>query len=196
MIPQPQVAAKPYIRNLPNFLTTLRLLSIPFLVMLFYLPIPYQFELVGAIFLLASATDLIDGYIARRREQITDLGKLLDPVADKLLVIAALVLLVEADRLWAWLAILIVGREIAVTALRAIASSSGRVMQAEGMGKLKMTFQVVGITMLFVFDPAAQPWAWQAGTAALGVAAVLALVSAGRYARQVGQLLGLIKSDR
>jgi len=182
--------------NLPNLLTLFRLGCIPVLILIFYLPTSARFHLAAAIFAVAAVTDFIDGYIARRREQITNLGKLLDPVADKLLVAAGLILLVEAGRLWGWLAILLIGREIAVTGLRAIASSKGTVMQAEGMGKLKMIFQVIGITLLFVADPALQPRLWQLGLGVLLLAMVFALISGGRYARQVGQLFGLLNTER
>jgi CDP-diacylglycerol--glycerol-3-phosphate 3-phosphatidyltransferase len=192
MIPQPApLVAKGYPMNLANLLTLLRLAALPFLVAVFYLGGAYRFELTAALFLLAAATDLVDGYVARRREQVTNLGKLLDPVADKLLITTAVLLLVEAGRLWAWLAILLIGRELAVTGLRAVASSQGKVMQAEGMGKLKMIFQVIGLAALFLGDPAAHPWIWEAGVIIVGAAVILALVSGGRYAWQVGRLFGL-----
>lgn len=182
--------------NLPNLLTLLRLLFIPVLIVVFYVPTIYRFHIVAAIFLIASATDLLDGYIARRKEQITTLGKLLDPVADKILITAALFLLVDAGKLWAWLAILIVGREIAVTGLRAVASSSGTVLPAESIGKFKMFFQVIGITILFLADPVADRMAWLVGIGSLGAAVILALVSGGQYAIRVGHLFGLPKIER
>lgn len=175
--------------NLPNLLTGIRLACIPVLVGLFYVPVSHHQKLAAITFLIASATDFIDGYIARRRSQITNLGKLLDPVADKLLVMAALLLLVESGKLWAWVAILMIGREIAVTGLRAMASTRGTVMQAEGLGKLKMIFQVIGITLLFLADPAVHGAVWTAGAVALALAVVLALVSGGQYAVRAGHLL-------
>jgi CDP-diacylglycerol---glycerol-3-phosphate 3-phosphatidyltransferase len=175
--------------NLPNLLTGIRLACIPVLVGLFYVPIEYHQWLAALTFLIASATDLLDGYVARRREQITNLGKLLDPVADKLLVMAALLLLVEAGKLWAWVAILIIGREIAVTGLRAMASARGTVMAAEGLGKFKMLFQVIGITFLFLSDPHVHGSLWMIGTVALALAVLLALISGGQYAIRAGHLL-------
>jgi CDP-diacylglycerol--glycerol-3-phosphate 3-phosphatidyltransferase len=175
--------------NLPNVLTTIRLACIPVLVGLFYAPVEHHQQLAALIFLIASATDLLDGYIARRREQITALGKLLDPVADKLLVMAALLLLVESGKLWAWVAILIIGREIAVTGLRAMASTRGTVMAAEGMGKFKMFFQVIGIIFLFLADPVARGPLWITGSSALALAVILALISGGQYAIRAGHLL-------
>jgi CDP-diacylglycerol--glycerol-3-phosphate 3-phosphatidyltransferase len=175
--------------NLPNILTGIRLACIPVLVGLFYLPVEHHQQLAALTFVIASATDVIDGYLARRRSQITNLGKLLDPVADKLLIMAALLLLVESGKLWAWVAILIIGREIAVTGLRAMASARGTVMAAEGMGKFKMIFQVIGITFLFLADPANHGPLWIAGAGTLAIAVVLALISGGQYAVRASHLL-------
>ncbi|HUJ78731.1 MAG TPA: CDP-diacylglycerol--glycerol-3-phosphate 3-phosphatidyltransferase [Nitrospiria bacterium] len=175
--------------NLPNLLTGIRLACIPVLVGLFYVPIEHHQRLAALTFLIASATDFIDGYLARRRSQITNLGKLLDPVADKLLVMAALLLLVEAGKLWAWVAILIIGREIAVTGLRAMASTRGVVMAAEGMGKFKMLFQVIGITFLFLTDSSGHNTLWMIGCTSLAAAVLLALISGGQYAIRAGHLL-------
>jgi CDP-diacylglycerol---glycerol-3-phosphate 3-phosphatidyltransferase len=181
--------------NPPNLLTLLRLACIPVLVGIFYLPSLYRFHLSALVFLLASTTDLLDGYLARRNAQITTLGKLLDPVADKLLITAALLLLVEAGRLWAWVALLVIGREIAVTGLRAVASSSGAILPAEGIGKFKMFFQVISITILFLADPVAEPFFWLLGVVSLGTAVILGLVSGGQYALRVGHLFGLPKIE-
>jgi len=175
--------------NLPNLLTSIRLACIPVLVGLFYVPVSHHQKLAAITFLIAAATDLVDGYVARRRAQITTLGKLLDPVADKLLVMAALLLLVESGKLWAWVAILMIGREIAVTGLRAMASSRGMVMQAEGMGKFKMLFQVIGITILFLNDQAVHGPLWMVGVSALAIAVLLALISGGQYTIRAGHLL-------
>jgi CDP-diacylglycerol--glycerol-3-phosphate 3-phosphatidyltransferase len=182
--------------NLPNILTLVRLGFIPILVAVFYLPGDARLYLTALIFLMAAATDLIDGYIARRRAQITNLGKLLDPVADKLLVMTALILLVESGKLWAWVAILMIGREIAVTGLRAMASSTGIVLQADGMGKLKMFFQVIGITVLFVSGPSEHHALWVIGSVMLAAAVMLAVVSGGQYTLKVGQMFSLPKPQR
>lgn len=175
--------------NLPNLLTGIRLACIPVLVSLFYVPVSHHQKLAAITFLIAASTDFIDGYIARRRSQITNLGKLLDPVADKLLVMAALLLLVEAGKLWAWVAILMIGREIAVTGLRAMASSRGLVMQAENMGKFKMVFQVIGISILFIANSEQHHVLWLIGAGALAMAIILALISGGQYAMRAGHLL-------
>jgi CDP-diacylglycerol---glycerol-3-phosphate 3-phosphatidyltransferase len=106
------------------------------------------------VFALVAFTDGLDGYIARRRQQVTTFGKLMDPLADKLLVIAALVALVSLDRLAAWVAMVIIARELAVTALRTIAADQGVVIAASWLGKVKTALQVAAIVALIVWDPA------------------------------------------
>ena len=108
-------------------------------------------ELIAAfIFILAASTDGLDGYIARKKKLVTNLGKLLDPLADKLLVSAALISLVEMQRLDAWIAIVIITREFAVTGLRMIASAEGEVIAASKLGKLKTVTQIVAIVLLML----------------------------------------------
>ncbi len=111
------------------------------------LPISREFFAL-AIFLTAAATDLLDGYLARRWSQITTVGTLLDPIADKLLISAALISLVEVHRVQAWMVIIIIGREFAVSGLRSIAAASGYTIQASDLGKTKMVAQVVAIALV------------------------------------------------
>jgi CDP-diacylglycerol--glycerol-3-phosphate 3-phosphatidyltransferase len=119
-----------------------------------------------AIFLAAAATDLLDGYLARRWGQITTVGTLLDPIADKLLISAALISLVQVRILPAWMAILIIGREFAVTGLRSIAAGAGYTIQASDLGKTKMVSQVIAVALLLLgihwpqLRPAAMWWMW------------------------------------
>jgi CDP-diacylglycerol--glycerol-3-phosphate 3-phosphatidyltransferase len=168
--------------NLPNVLTLSRLALIPVFVVLAALDNSPTFAVAtAAVFGLASLTDWLDGYVARRRQQITDLGKLLDPVADKLLVLAALVMLVEIGRAPGWLVILLLAREFAVTALRAVAAMGGQVIAAESMGKLKMAVQTAAVLVL-ILEPALPSWSHSLGLGLLVVATVLALLSASRYA--------------
>lgn len=133
------------------------------------------------IFLIASLTDLLDGYLARRWGQITKLGKFLDPIADKFLVIAALILLVDFHRVASWIAIVIIGRELAVTGLRAIASSAGIIIAADIGGKYKTMIQTVSIVFLIlgfeVGDIDFHAW----GTFFLWVSMVLAVLSGAHY---------------
>ncbi|HYC54661.1 MAG TPA: CDP-diacylglycerol--glycerol-3-phosphate 3-phosphatidyltransferase [Candidatus Binatia bacterium] len=140
-------------RQLPNILTLLRILAIPLLVWLLSYPGPRESVAAMGIFFLASATDFFDGWIARRYGLVTPLGKLLDPLADKLLVVSALLMLGVLDRepgIPGWLLVLIVGRELAVTGLRSIAAVEGIVMGAEVTGKTKMLLQTLGVHFLIV----------------------------------------------
>jgi len=111
--------------NLPNLLTLSRLLLIPVFVVVFLSPTPERSLIAAAVFLVAALTDFLDGYLARRSDQVTQLGRLLDPVADKLLVLSGLILLVQAERVAAWVAIVIIARELAVTGIRALAAKDG-----------------------------------------------------------------------
>jgi CDP-diacylglycerol--glycerol-3-phosphate 3-phosphatidyltransferase len=138
--------------NLPNFITLTRILLIPVFVVLFATPTPNRSLSAALVFVVAAVTDLLDGYLARRNGQVTTLGKLLDPIADKLLVLSALILLVNIDRVSALVAILIIAREVAVTGVRAIAAGEGMVIAAETTGKYKMALQVVAIVLLILED--------------------------------------------
>lgn len=171
--------------NLPNLITTLRIVLIPVFLALFIIPSPRRSEWAALIFVLASATDLLDGYVARRMEQITRLGKLLDPIADKLLVISALVLLVGYQRVPALLAILLIGREMAITGLRVIAANHGVSIPVERLGKFKTFLQVVAITTLILDRSLLSiPGGYDLhdlGRLLLWGSLLLALVSAGQY---------------
>lgn len=135
--------------NIPNALTLLRIFFVPMLVGAL-VGDARQVWLALAIFLAAALTDLLDGYLARRWGQITTVGTLLDPIADKLLISAALIALVQVHAVAGWVAILIVGREFAISGLRSIASSEGYIIQASDAGKTKMVLQVVAVAMLLV----------------------------------------------
>ena len=134
--------------NLPNFLTLFRILLIPIYIGLFSAHSSTRSLVAATVFGLAALTDLLDGYLARRHSQITTLGQLLDPLADKLLVAAGLILLVQFQRVDSWLAFAIIAREIGVTGLRSIAASEGIVITADRLGKSKTFFQVMGILLL------------------------------------------------
>lgn len=140
--------------NTPNVLTVLRILLVPVLVVALLGETENGDVLAAAVFALASVTDAIDGYIARRSGSITNFGKLMDPVADKLLVIAALVSLVQLDRLEAWVAMVIIAREFAVTVARMAATQQGIVMASNWWGKAKTIVQVAAIFFVIAFDPA------------------------------------------
>ena len=123
------------ISTLANHLTLLRLVTIPILLILLSFPQKLPSFLAALIFLLASLTDFLDGFFARRKKQVTTLGKLLDPLADKLLITAALIMLIPLKRVPAWIAFLIIAREIAITGLRSILSQKGIVLSASPWGK-------------------------------------------------------------
>jgi CDP-diacylglycerol--glycerol-3-phosphate 3-phosphatidyltransferase len=134
--------------NLPISLTLLRIFFVPLLVVLLFTKGKNMDLWAVGVFLLAAVTDLLDGYLARKRSQITNLGILLDPIADKLLTSAAFISLVELRLIPAWMVVIIVGREFAVSGLRAIASAQGWLLQVSELGKTKMVFQVVAITVI------------------------------------------------
>ncbi len=134
--------------NLPNSVTLSRIFLVPVLVTL--LLTKYSMEIAALVFLAASMTDFLDGYLARSRNEVTTLGTLLDPVADKLLISAAFISLVQLQIVAAWMVVVIVGREFAVTGLRSIAASQGFTIEASDLGKLKMGAQVVAITLLIL----------------------------------------------
>jgi CDP-diacylglycerol---glycerol-3-phosphate 3-phosphatidyltransferase len=168
--------------NLPNLLTFSRLLLIPIFVLLFSQPTPERSLAAATVFGIAAITDLLDGYLARRRSEVTRLGRLLDPIADKLLVISGLILLVEFQRVSAIVAILMIAREVAVTGIRAISAAEGIVLSAETIGKYKMTAQVLAILFLIVADSVDPDWKFYAiGNVLLYSALMLGLISGAKY---------------
>src|SRR4051794_37251962 len=134
--------------NVPNLLTVVRILLIPVIVVVLLSETPNADELAAIVFAVAALTDGLDGYIARSRGSVTTFGKLMDPLADKLLIIAPLVLLVSLGRLAAWVAMVIIAREFAVTALRMVAAEQGMVIPASPLGKVKTIVQVLAIFAL------------------------------------------------
>jgi CDP-diacylglycerol---glycerol-3-phosphate 3-phosphatidyltransferase len=139
--------------NLPNALTLLRILAVPVVVVALLGETPNGDALAAAVFALAAATDGLDGYIARSRESVTTFGKLMDPLADKLLIVGALLSLVSLDRLEAWIAMVIIAREVAVTILRTIAAERGIVIAASWLGKAKTVLQIAAVIALIAADP-------------------------------------------
>jgi CDP-diacylglycerol--glycerol-3-phosphate 3-phosphatidyltransferase len=177
--------------NLPNALSLLRIFLVPFLVVVLLTPPEswpdpfggrwWQWRDIIAlvIFLIATATDFLDGYLARKRGQITKLGTLLDPVADKLLTSAAFISLVEMGLAPAWMVVVVVSREFAVTGFRSIASGEGIVIAASSWGKAKMVTQISAISLLILSNR------WEvfaiAGKVMLWIAVAVALASAVEY---------------
>jgi CDP-diacylglycerol--glycerol-3-phosphate 3-phosphatidyltransferase len=140
--------------NVPNVLTLLRIVAVPVLVVVLLGAIPGGDAVAAAVFALAALTDGLDGYIARSQGSVTTFGKLMDPLADKLLIVAALISLVSLDRLQAWVAMVIIARELAVTGLRSLAAERGVVIAASWMGKVKTGLQVAAVFALIVVNPA------------------------------------------
>lgn len=177
--------------NIPNRITISRILLIPIFILLLTLPLDWGNVSIGnetlpvvhlvsaLLFIVASGTDWVDGYYARKYNLVTNLGKFLDPMADKLLVSAAFVLLVELNMAPAWLVIIILSREFAVTGLRLVAAGEGVVLAAGQMGKWKTTFQLVSIAFLLLHD---FPFSYldltvSIGTILLYIALILTVVS-------------------
>lgn len=131
--------------NLPNILTMARIAAIPLMAALLLSPSQSAGFWAAAVFALASITDWLDGYLARRMGIVTVFGKFLDPIADKLIVMAALIMILPFNRVPGWMVLVILGREIIITGLRGIASSEGIVIQASDLGKFKTIFQIVAI---------------------------------------------------
>jgi CDP-diacylglycerol---glycerol-3-phosphate 3-phosphatidyltransferase len=175
-----------YRMNLPNLLTLLRIFFVPLLVAalvqenlrLHVLGFTFTNEILAlGIFLAAAATDLLDGYLARRWRQVTTVGTLLDPIADKLLISAALISLVQVRMLPGWMAVLIISREFAVSGLRSIAAAEGYIIKASDLGKTKMVTQVIAISLMLasihyrqLYD-LSMWWMW--GVAIFGVASAI-----------------------
>ncbi len=149
--------------NLPNSLTLARIIVVPLLVVVLLTTVAEKwlgisgYALAIGMFIAASLTDILDGHLARRRNQVSNLGKLLDPIADKLLVSAALIVLVEKHLAPAWTVVIILGREFIVTGLRSVAAAEGIVIAAEKIGKIKMWAQCVAIVALLVAGATGNP---------------------------------------
>jgi len=137
--------------NLPNTITALRMLSVPLILLLPIWPGPTGSRVIAWIFIVAAVSDIVDGWLARRGQQVTKIGQLLDPLADKLLVTTSLIVLLSVGRIPEWglpLVVVIIGRELAVTGLRGLASAEGLIMPARGAGKLKAVAQSIAIGAL------------------------------------------------
>ena len=181
--------------NLPNYITLTRIFSIPVLIWIlssshFSSTSGNRELLASAVFIAASLTDAIDGYLARRRAQVTTMGMLLDPVADKLLIAAAFITLVQFNprTVPAWMAVIIIGREFLVSGLRSIAASEGFTIEASDLGKMKMVVQIVSVVAAIIDHHWAHlPWYFLGlpvhpiALASIWIMVGLSLVSAGDY---------------
>ena len=170
--------------NTPNTITLIRIGVVPLLLLLPLWPDKLGSQLIAWLFICAALSDWLDGWLARRGQQVTKIGKLLDPLADKLIVSTALIVLVATGRVpsWAtWMVVVIVGRELAVTGLRGLASSQGQVMAASGYGKIKTFTQNVAIGAMIFYYPTLIFSFHTIGLTLLGVATVLTLWSGYAY---------------
>jgi CDP-diacylglycerol--glycerol-3-phosphate 3-phosphatidyltransferase len=170
--------------NLPNSITMLRIGAVPVLLMLPLVPDRAGSQFVAWCFIVAAVTDLLDGWLARRGQQVTSIGKLLDPLADKLIVATALIVLLAMGRIpvWAtWMGVVIVGRELAVTGLRGLASVDGHVVSASWMGKAKTLSQNIALGALLFHYPQWGLPAHSIGMGFLGLATALTLASGYLY---------------
>lgn len=174
--------SRQHLTNLPNLLTFLRIATIPVIMVLLSPPaVSQSMNLAFCLFLIASITDYLDGILARRRNLVTSFGKLLDPLADKLLTSAVMIMLIPLGKIQAWLVFLIIGRDITITGLRSVAATQGLIINASRMGKNKMLSQTIGLTFLLLSIPAIQNALDTIGMTFLWVSVVLSYWSARDY---------------
>jgi len=168
--------------NLPNILTYLRITAIPLMIVLLVPPVTsFDYNMAFLICFLATLTDYIDGIIARRHNQVTPIGKLMDPLADKLLVSAVFIMLIPLKKMQAWVTFLIISREMLITGLRALAASHGLVIQASRSGKNKMVSQSIAMLLLLLHIPAVERPLFYLGQGFVWVSIFFGYWSAGRY---------------
>jgi|WetSurMetagenome_2_1015567.scaffolds.fasta_scaffold573807_2 CDP-diacylglycerol---glycerol-3-phosphate 3-phosphatidyltransferase len=174
--------------NAPNVLTMMRILAVPALVAILLTRFEGR-EIAGfSIFLLASLTDMVDGFLARKNKEVTVFGQLLDPTADKLLIASVLICLVERGVVPAWMAVIIIGREIAVTGFRAIASSRGHHIPAFPLGKIKMVLEIVTLCLL-ILGPVLLGRFYSLAQVGLWLTIVVAIASAAEYYIRFGPVV-------
>jgi len=172
------------ILSLPNGVTIIRIAAIPIILLLLFTSGQTYKMITAILFLLVSGTDTLDGYLARRRGMVTTLGKFLDPLADKLLIVASLIALITARGIPVWMVIVVVGREIAVTGLRGIAVSQGIVISASPLGKYKTVFQVASIFFLIFNEDYLSIDFYEVGMGLLWIALGIAVFSGLGYFRK------------
>lgn len=209
----PQVAAKLW--TPANIVTLIRICLVPVFVVVLLSPWPQWFHLpdlaehsksliAAAVFVLISCTDWLDGYLARSRGEVTDFGKFMDPLADKILVMAALLALIELGSLPSWVALIIVAREFIVSGVRMVAASKGTVISASWYGKFKTVFQMIAIVLFTIKDSymmgtlveAFSDVMWVISWIAMAIALLLTVVSMLDYISKARELIGLAPSKR
>jgi CDP-diacylglycerol--glycerol-3-phosphate 3-phosphatidyltransferase len=170
--------------NLPNCITMVRIAVMPVLFFLLLSPGRFFSLVIAILFIVASITDLLDGYVARRYNIVTKMGKLLDPIADKLLISAAMIVMIPIGRIPAWMVAIFVVRDIFVDGLRSIASSEGLIIQARALGKQKTLCQVIAVSALLIHYPIFGIDAHIVGMAILYIALILTVWSGTDYYKQ------------
>ena len=173
--------AKQVIFNLPNTITLIRLSVVPFLFILLWSPGELWSLVLAILFVAASITDLLDGYIARKYQLVTTMGKFLDPIADKLMINTAMILMIPIGRIPAWIVALTIIRDFVVDGVRSIASSEGLFIQASRLGKQKTLAQIIAVTALLIHYPIFGADAHRVGIIVLYVAFVLTIYSGTNY---------------
>lgn len=173
--------AKRIIFNLPNTITLMRICVVPFLFILLASPGEFWSFVLAILFVAASITDLVDGYIARKYQLVTTMGKFLDPIADKLIVNTAMILMIPIGRIPAWIVAITIMRDLVVDGVRSIASSEGLYIQASRLGKQKTLAQIFAVTALMIHYPILGADAHQVGMIILYVAFVLTIYSGTDY---------------
>jgi CDP-diacylglycerol--glycerol-3-phosphate 3-phosphatidyltransferase len=183
--------AKRVIFNLPNTITLIRIAAVPFLFILLASPGEFWSLVLAIIFVAAAITDLVDGYIARKYQLVTTMGKFLDPIADKLIVNTAMILMIPLGRIPAWIVAITIMRDLVVDGVRSIASSEGLFIQASRLGKKKTLAQIIAVTALLIHYPIFGVDAHLVGTIILYIAFVLTIYSGTNYfikfCRRVGK---------
>jgi CDP-diacylglycerol--glycerol-3-phosphate 3-phosphatidyltransferase len=169
------------LRNLPNLLTGARIVAIPVVMVFLCFSGPLASFLGALCFMAAGATDFLDGFIARRQQLVSRFGKFMDPLADKLLVSAALIMLIPLGRVPAWMAVIIIGRELAVTGLRALAAAEGIILAPDRWGKTKTLLQMTALTALILHYPYQALDFQRLGTGLLWLALIVTLTSGVGY---------------
>ena len=177
----PIAPEKRRIFNLPNTISMLRIGVIPVLFFLLLSPGPLMSLVIAVLFIIAALTDLLDGYIARRYQIVTTMGKFLDPIADKLIVNTAMIMMIPIGRIPAWIVAIIVIRDFAVDGIRTIASSEGIVIEASPLGKRKTLCQIFAVSALMIHYPFIGADAHSVGMVILSIALVLTIVSGTEY---------------
>ncbi|WKY46548.1 CDP-diacylglycerol--glycerol-3-phosphate 3-phosphatidyltransferase [Eubacteriaceae bacterium ES3] len=163
--------------NLPNKITVVRIVMIPFFIAALLIQFPYHQPIAAALFVIAALTDSLDGYLARSRNLVTDFGKFMDPLADKLLVCSALICFVQLGSVPAWMVIIIIAREFAITGLRTLAASDGIVIAASKWGKAKTISQMIAIVIILINNWPFSMWNIPMGSIMMVIATILTLIS-------------------